>query len=166
MMSASVKRSHTFTWEDPRATARLGSEMSGLELMEKLRAGEVPPPPILVLMNARLVKVSDGRTVFAAEPAEYHFNPIGSVHGGYAATLLDSAMGSAVHTTLPAGATYTTLEIKINYVRPLSDRVGVIHCEGTAIHIGGRIATAEGRIVDEEGNLYAHGTTTCLLMRH
>src|SRR5688572_23850657 len=166
MMSATATRSHTFTWEDPRAAARIGREFSGLEMMEKLLSGEVPPPPLLVLMNARLLKVSDGRVVFEAEPAEYHFNPLGSVHGGYAATLLDSAMGCAIHTTLTTGVSYTTVEIKVNYVRPLSDRVGAIHCEGTAIHVGGRLATAEGRIVDRDGNLYAHGTTTCLLLRN
>ena len=164
MMSATATRSHTFTYEDPRAAARMGSELNGLEMMEKIMSGEMPPPPIMVLMNARPVKVSDGRAVFEAEPAEYHFNPLGRIHGGYAATLLDSAMGCAIHTTLAAGVAYTTIEIKINYIRSLSDRVGVIHCEGTAIHVGGRIATAEGRIVDRDGNLYAHGTTTCLIM--
>lgn len=165
-MSAKAKRSHTFTWEDPRAAVRVGSELNGLELMEKIVSGDVPPPPIMVLMNARLVKVSDGRAIFEAQPAEYHFNPMNHIHGGFAATLLDSAMGCAIHTTLSTGVAYTTVEIKINYVRPLSNRVGMVRCEGTAIHVGGRIATAEGRIVDQEGNLYAHGTTTCLISRY
>ena len=103
--------------------------------------------------------------VFAVEPAEYHYNPIGVVHGGVAATLLDSAMGCAVHSALPAGAGYTSLEIKVNFVRPLTAETGRVRCEAKLIHLGGRTATAEGRVVDEAGKLYAHGTTTCLIFR-
>lgn len=158
-------RSRTITWQDPMITARAAMELSGLESLEKIKSGELPPPPIMILMNGRIAKLSEGRVVFEAEPAEYHFNPIGSVHGGYAATMLDTAMACSIHSCLPAGVGYTTLEIKINYVRPLTDKVGVVRCEGTAIHIGGKVATAEGRIVDCAGNLYAHGTTTCMLMR-
>jgi uncharacterized protein (TIGR00369 family) len=146
-------------------TAREGRELSGMECLEKIMAGEFPPPPIMILMNGRFVKLSEGRVVFEAEPAEYHFNPLGSVHGGFAATLLDTAMACSIHSCLPAGVSYTTLEVKINYVRALTDKLGVVRCEGTAIHVGGKIATAEGRIVDGDGNLYAHGTTTCMLLR-
>jgi uncharacterized protein (TIGR00369 family) len=158
-------RSRTITWQDPMITASAALELSGLESLEKIKSGELPPPPIMILMNGRIVKLSEGRVVFEAQPAEYHFNPIGSVHGGYAATMLDTAMASSIHSCLPAGVGYTTLEIKINYVRALTDKVGIVHCEGTAVHVGGKVATAEGRIVDGAGNLYAHGTTTCLLMR-
>ncbi len=163
-IKSNVSRTHTITWEDPMITAREGFELSGFECLEKIVSGEFPPPPILILMNGRFAKLSEGRVVFEAEPAEYHFNPIGSVHGGFAATLLDTAMGCSIHSCLPAGVGYTTLEIKINYVRPLTDKIGIVRCEGTAIHVGARVATAEGRIVDSAGNLYAHGTTTCLLM--
>jgi uncharacterized protein (TIGR00369 family) len=165
VLERTATRSHTINWEDPMITARAAMELSGLESLEKIKSGELPPPPIMILMNGKIAKLSEGRVVFEAEPAEYHFNPIGSVHGGYAATMLDTAMACSIHSCLPAGVGYTTLEIKINYVRPMTDRVGIVHCEGTAIHVGGRVATAEGRIVDDAGNLYAHGTTTCLLIR-
>ncbi|HEX5705724.1 MAG TPA: PaaI family thioesterase, partial [Pyrinomonadaceae bacterium] len=98
-------------------------------------------------------------------PEEYHYNPIGVVHGGLAATLLDSAMGCAVHSTLPAGAGYTTLEIKVNFVRPLTTETRGVRCEARVVYVGGRTATAEGRVTDEQGKLYAHGTTTCLIFR-
>ena len=158
-------RTRTITWHDPKVSARAGLELSGLEYLQKIKSGELPMPPMMVLMNGRFAKLSEGRVVFEAEPGECHFNPIGSVHGGFAATLLDAAMGCSIHSCLPAEVGYTTLEIKINYVRPLSDKTGLVRCEGTAVHVGGKIATAEGRVVDADGNLYAHGTTTCLLMR-
>jgi uncharacterized protein (TIGR00369 family) len=109
--------------------------------------------------------VSEGRVVFSAEPAEYHYNPLGTVHGGIAATLLDSAMGCAVQSLLPAGTGYTTLEIKVNYLRPITSATGPVTCEGKIIHLGGRVATAEARLSDATGKLYAHGTTTCILLR-
>ncbi len=136
-----------------------------MEYLQKIISGEFPPPPIGVLMNFRIAELSEGHAVFTVEPAEYHYNPIGVVHGGVAATLLDSAMGCAIHSTLPAGATYTTLEIKVNYIRAMSSETGLVRGEANAIHVGGRTATAEGRIVDEQGKLYAHGTTTCIIFR-
>jgi uncharacterized protein (TIGR00369 family) len=116
-------------------------------------------------MNFRIAELSEGHAVFVVEPAEYHYNPIGVVHGGVAATLLDSAMGCAVHSTLPAGVGYTTLEIKVNYIRAMSSETGLVRCEANVIHVGDRTATAEGKIVDEKGKLYAHGTTTCIIFR-
>jgi len=112
------------------------------------------------------VEVSEGHAVFAVDPDEYHYNPIGVVHGGLAATLLDSAMGCAVHSKLPPGAGYTTLEIKVNFIRAMTGETGRVRCEAKIVHSGARTATAEGRIVDEAGKLYAHGTTTCLILRH
>ena len=158
-------RSRTISWEDPRALAKGAVGLSGLEYLQKIVAGELPPPPIGALMNFRISELSEGRAVFVVEPAEYHYNPIGVVHGGVAATLLDSAMGCAVHSTLPAGASYTTLEIKVNYIRPMSAETGLLRCEANIIHVGGRTATAEGKIVDQKGKLYAHGTTTCIIFR-
>jgi uncharacterized protein (TIGR00369 family) len=116
-------------------------------------------------MNARPVKIEKGRVLFEAEPQEYHYNPIGGIHGGFAATMLDSVMGCAIHTMLPVEVGYTTLEIKINYVRPLSGKTGKVFCEGRTLHIGGKVATAEGKITDRDGKLYAHGTTTCLILK-
>src|ERR671917_418301 len=158
-------RTRTVTWEDPRALAEAGRALSGLEYLRKIVAGELPRPPISALMNFGLVELSEGRAVFDVEPAEYHYNPIGVVHGGLAATLLDSAMGCAVHSTLPAGAGYTTLEIKVNYVRAMTAGTGRVLCEAKIAHVGARTATAEGRVVDGAGRLYAHGTTTCIIFR-
>ncbi|HEY7350402.1 MAG TPA: PaaI family thioesterase [Ktedonobacterales bacterium] len=158
-------RTRTITWEDPMPTAQIGRAMSGLDYLRAMQSGEVPPAPIAVLLGMSFVEVEEGRVVFAAQPAEYHYNPIGVVHGGLAATLLDSALGCAVHSALPAGTGYTTLEIKVNFVRPITRDTGEIRCEGKIIYQGGRIATAEGRITDAEGKLYAHGTTTCIIFR-
>ena len=163
--SGKQKRTRTISWEDPRALAEAGRGLSGLQYLQKIVAGELPRPPIGVLLNFNLTELSEGYAVFTAEPAEYHYNPIGVVHGGLAATLLDSAMGCAVHSTLPAGAGYTTLEIKVNYVRPMTVETEYVRCEAKVIHVGGRTATADGRIIDREGKLYAHGTTTCIIFR-
>jgi len=159
------KRTRTISWEDPRAMALAGRELSGLEYLQKIVAGELPRPPIGALMNFQIAELSEGRAVFTVEPAEYHYNPIGVVHGGLAATLLDSAMGCAVHSTLPAGVGYTTLEIKVNYLRAMTSETGLVRCEAQVIHVGGRTATAEGRVIDESGKLYAHATTTCMIFR-
>jgi uncharacterized protein (TIGR00369 family) len=158
-------RTLTVSWEDPRALAEAGRGLSGLEYLRKIVEGEFPRPPISALMNFGIVELSEGRAVFSVEPAEYHYNPIGVVHGGLAATLLDSAMGCAVHSKLPAGVGYTTLEIKVNFIRAMTAETGRVRCEAELIHLGGRTATAEGRITDEDGKLYAHGTTTCLIFR-
>ncbi|HVF50160.1 MAG TPA: PaaI family thioesterase [Pyrinomonadaceae bacterium] len=160
-----LERTRTVSWEDPRGLAEAGRALSGLEYLRKIVAGELPRPPISALLNFGLVELSEGYAVFDVEPAEYHYNPIGVVHGGLAATLLDSAMGCAVHSTLPAGTGYTTLEFKVNFVRAMTAETGRVRCEAKLIHLGGRTATAEGRIIDEDGKLYAHATTTCLIFR-
>ena len=159
------ERTREVTWNDPLASAAIGRELSGIEYLRKMVAGEVPRPPMAMLMGFGLAEISEGAALFTVEPAEYHYNPIGVVHGGLAATLLDSAMGCAVHSMLPARVSYTTLEIKVNYVRAIGADTGAVRCEGKVIYIGARTATAEGRIVDARGRLYAHGTTTCLIMR-
>jgi uncharacterized protein (TIGR00369 family) len=158
-------RTRTVTWEDPRPLAEAGRGVSGLEFLQRIVSGELSPPPFAALLDFDLVEVSEGHATFAVNPAEYHYNPIGVVHGGLAATLLDSAMGCAVHSMLPAGAGYTTLEIKVNFIRAMTAETGRVRCEAKIVHSGARTATAEGRIVDEAGKLYAHGTTTCLILR-
>ncbi|HUP88907.1 MAG TPA: PaaI family thioesterase [Longimicrobiales bacterium] len=158
-------RSREVRWEDPNALAATGRKLSGIEYLKKMIAGELPRPPIAELMGFTLGEVDDGKATFVAEPAEYHYNPIGVVHGGLAATLLDSAMGCAIHSTLPAGVGYTTLEIKVNYIRAMTSETGPVRCEAKVVHVGGKTATAEGRVTDAAGKLYAHGTTTCLVMR-
>jgi uncharacterized protein (TIGR00369 family) len=161
-----VGRTRTFSWEDPKALAEAARGLTGMEFLRKVVSGELPRPPISALMDFGLAELEEGRAVFTAVPAEYHYNPIGVVHGGLAATLLDSAMGCAVHSTLPAGAGYTTLEIKVNYVRALTAETGEVRCEARVIHVGGRTATAEGKVFDAAGKLYAHATTTCIIFRN
>src|SRR3712207_3889751 len=158
-------RTRTVSWEDPRALAEAARGVSGLEFLRRVASGELPRPPISAVLDFGLKELGEGWAVFTVEPAEYHYNPIGVVHGGLAATLLDSAMGCAVHSTLPAGAGYTTLEFKVNFLRPLTAETGEVRCEGRVIHVGGRTATAEGKVVDSEGKLYAHATTTYIIFR-
>ena len=150
------------------AAATLSSrarEMSGMEFIAAVRDGDLPPAPIQDLLGFDLVEASEGRTVFALAPEERHYNPIGVVHGGVAATLLDSAMGAAVHTTLPLGNAYSTLETKFNLVRAITADTGEVRAEGVVVHRGGRVATAEGRITRaSDGKLLAHGTTTSLII--
>ena len=165
MTDLQASRTRMITWEDPTAAVQKGKTISGIEYLKALQTGELPPPPIAVLMDMWITEVSEGRVVFAAEPAEYHYNPLGTVHGGFTATLLDSALGCVVQSMLPAGTGYTTVELKVNYLRPITTKTGMVYCEGKIIYVGGRIATAEGRLTDAEGKLYAHGTTTCIIFR-
>jgi len=162
-MAGSGERTRTFSWEDPMITASGMRGLTGIEAMRRMMAGDIPAPPIMHLLDFSLVDVEEGRVVFAFVPAEFHYNPIGSVHGGIFATLLDSAMGCAVHTVLPAGTGYTTLEFKVNMTRPLTATTGEVRCEGAVINRGRQTAVAEARIVDKAGKIYAHSTTTCLL---
>ena len=160
-----TSRTRTITWEDPTAAIQTGKTISGIAFLKALQSGELPQPPFAVLLGIAISEVSEGRVVFTAEPSEYHYNPLGTVHGGVRATLLDSAVGCAVQSMLPAGTNYTTLEIKVNYLRPVTASTGTIYAEGKILHVGGRIATADGRLTDAEGKLYAHATTTCIILR-
>lgn len=136
---------------------------SGLDFLQGMIAGRHPNPPMSRTVGFHLVDVSRGRAVFEGVPRHEHYNPIGTVHGGFAATLLDSALGCAVHTTLPVGKRYTTAELKINMVRPLTDQVPLVRAIGEVIHVGSRMATADARLVGADRKLYAHGSTTCFL---
>jgi uncharacterized protein (TIGR00369 family) len=136
---------------------------SGLELLQGLIAGRIPRPPINDTLNFYLIEVERGRAVFQGTPKPEFFNPIGSIHGGWTATLLDSCMACAVHTTVPKGQGYTTVEFKLNLVRPIMPDTGPLRAEGKVINAGRTIATSEGRLVDANGKLYAHGTETCLI---
>ena len=137
--------------------------LSGLEYMRMLAAGELEPSGMAALMGFRLLEVSEGHAVFAIQPDERHYNGLGIAHGGLAATLLDSATGCAINTMMPPGRIFTTLEMKINFVRPLRRETGEVLCEAHVINLGSRTGTADGRIVDRQGKLYAHGTATCML---
>lgn len=139
--------------------------MDALPLFQEMLAGNLPAPPIAQQLGFWMSEVEHGRVVFEYQPVAVHFNPLGSIHGGIAATLLDSVMGCAIHSTLKAGSGFTTLEIKVNYIRAMTDKTGIVRAEGKVINVGSRIATSEGRIVDAGGKLLAHGTTTCLILQ-
>jgi len=137
--------------------------LTGLQQMQAMLDGKLPYPHIADTLDFSLVEVGEGRAVFQGLPQLKHYNPLGTVHGGWFATLLDSAVGCAVHSSLPAGKGYTTLELKINIVRALTDKVPLVRAEGRVVHGGNQVATAEGRLVGPDGKLYAHATTTCLV---
>jgi uncharacterized protein (TIGR00369 family) len=158
------ERSRTFSWEDPLAVLGRTSGLSGLEAIRLMSDGELPQPPIAEALGFRLVEAEPGIAVFECEPAEYHYNVIGTVHAGLAMTLLDSAMGCAFVTTLEAGVGWTTLELKANFTRALTARTGLVRCVGRVIHPGRRVATTEARLEDSAGRLYAHGTSTILVL--
>ena len=155
----------TVTWEDPSPVRILGATRSGLDLWRAIAAGDLAPPPIARLLGFdHIEEVEEGRIVFLMDPAEEHLNPLGTIHGGVLTTLLDSAMGCAVHTTLAAGALYTTLELKVNFLRPAFPGGGTLRAEGRVVHGGSTVALAEAQITDAQtGKLVAHGTSTCLI---
>jgi len=159
-----MDRSLTVTWSDPFAAFEEGKKLAPIEHLRAIRDGRIPDPPIARLLGMRLVKVEPGEAAFELTPAEHHYNPIGVVHGGVAFTLLDSAMGCTVQTLLQPGKGYTTLEIKANLVRAITLKTGPVRATAKIVHMGKQTATAQGRIEDAEGKLYAHGTTTCLIL--
>ncbi|HWM44252.1 MAG TPA: PaaI family thioesterase [Burkholderiales bacterium] len=159
-----MKRTLEVSWDDPMALAEAARAMAGIEFLRAMRDGKLPHPPICALLSYRLVEVEAGHAVFEATPGEQHYNPIGVVHGGLAMTLLDSAMGCAVQTQMPHGGGYTTLEAKTNLVRAVTSSTGVLRAIGKVLHLGKRVATAEARLEDREGKLYAHATTTCIVL--
>ena len=139
------------------------TKRSGLEVFEAIFSGELPSPPIGETLDYIPVHMEYGIAVFQGRPQRRHYNPLGTVHGGWFCTLLDSAVACAIHTTLPAGKAYTTLELKVNMVRALTDATPLVRAEGKIVHVGHQTATAEGRIIGPDGKLYAHATTTCLI---
>jgi uncharacterized protein (TIGR00369 family) len=139
--------------------------MAGLDYMRAIQRGELPPPPIAVVMNFEIAELEEGRAVFIGRPGEEHYNPIGVVHGGYASTILDSALGCAVHTTLPAGVGYTSQTLEVKYLRAIDRDTGAVRSEAEVIHRGRKTATSEARLTSlETGKLLATGTSTCLLL--
>jgi uncharacterized protein (TIGR00369 family) len=165
MEASAITRDRTVSWHDPAVSARRGLELDGLSYMQELVRGDVPQPPMARLLGFELVEVAEGRGVFECDPGEHHYNPMNTVHGGLALTMLDSATGVAVHTTLVQGQLYSTLETKVNLVRGITSGTGRIVAEARVLHRGGTTATAEGtlRAIDS-GKLLAHGTSTCLIL--
>ena len=157
-------RALSVAWDDPQALAEAARRMPGLEFLRAIRDGRLPAPPIARLIGFDLVEVDEGHVVFEVLPGEQHYNPIGVVHGGLAMTVLDSAMGCAVQSRTPAGTGYTTLEAKTNLVRAITSKSGKLRAIGKLVHLGKRVATAEARLVDAEGKLYAHASTTCMVL--
>jgi uncharacterized protein (TIGR00369 family) len=164
---ASSERTLTVHWQDPLLGPRLAAQrgLTGLQFLRAIIAGTIPPPPIAQLMGFELVSADEGHAVFAVTPGEQHYNPMGVVHGGLAATLLDSAIGCALQTKAPPGSFFTTIEIKVNYVRPLTATTGRVFGEATALHAGRQTALAEARVIDANGKLFAHATSSCLLIQ-
>ena len=165
MTAEPVARERSYTWTDPAETAAATRDVDGLTFLRSLAAGAIPAAPIATTLGMTLEEVEEGRVVFGLEPAEFHYNPIGSVHGGVYATLLDSACGCAVHSALPAGARYTSLDLSVKFLRGLAVGTGPVRCEGTLVHLGRSTALAEARLTDAAGRLYAHATSSCLVLR-
>ena len=162
--SSSV-RTRSFSWTDPTIALAAMRTQNGLSYLKEAMAGIHPPPPMAHLMNLRLLEVERGRVVFGTTPEEYHYNPLGVVHGGLAATLLDSAMGCCVHTCLEAGDRYTTLELKVNYLKALTLETGPVRGIATLVSISRTVALVDARLVDAADALYAHATSICLIKR-
>lgn len=157
------RRQRTFQWQDPMAAFAKGAKLPGIDYLKAMLAEEIPPPPVAEMLDIGLHSIAPGHVVFQAQAAEYYYNPGGAVHGGVITTLLDSAMGCAVLTHLDAGVGYGTVQLNIHMVRPVTVEVGTIRAEGSTLHVGRSIATCDARLVDLEGKLYAHGTSTCAI---
>jgi uncharacterized protein (TIGR00369 family) len=158
-------RERTHTWSDPLRSLGEAAGMSGMELFAAMSEGRIAPPPILSTVGIDGFEFAEGRVVFHLTPAEFHYNPLGTVHGGIFAALLDSACGCSVHTRLPAGTLYTSLDLSLKFLRPVTVATGPITAEGSVTHLGRRTALAEARIVDRAGKLYATATSSCLILR-
>ncbi|WP_431876153.1 PaaI family thioesterase [Amycolatopsis sacchari] len=164
-MADDAVRQKTITWEDPLAAAARGRELPGLEYLTEIAEGRIPGAPIAAHLGMRLVKVADGEVIFTAVPDESLYNPIGLIHGGVAATLLDSAIGCAVHTKLAAGVLYSSIELKVNYLKAIHPSAGELRASGRVVKVGSRVAFGEAELRDEQGNLLATGSGTCLVTR-
>lgn len=162
---SSSKRRRTIEWDDPAGLAEKAATVSGLEYLRGMKEGTIANPPICLLVGFAVVEVEEGRVVFELDPGEHLYNPFSVLHGGVTSGLLDAATGSAVHSTLPPGVGFTSIEIKVNFVRPITKETGPVRCEARIVHTGGTIAVAEGRVIDRENQLYALGLSTCMIFR-
>ncbi|WP_422733663.1 PaaI family thioesterase [Micromonospora sp. WMMD558] len=162
-MTQTQDRSRTFSWSDPGINAAQLGRRSGLDLLRAMIAGELAAPPIMHLVDMARMEAEEGWVAVELVPQEFHYNPLGTVHGGVISTLLDTAAGCAVHTTLPAGVGYTSLDLNVKFLRPVTVDSGTLRCEGTVLQRGRRTALAEARLTDTRGRLIAHATSTCLL---
>ncbi|WP_199742989.1 PaaI family thioesterase [Nocardia stercoris] len=156
-------RLRSYAWDDPTIAANAAATMSGLEFLRSVAEGAVPPPPLMKTLDVRLESVEAGTVVFGFTPAEYHYNPIGSVHGGVSSSLLDSAAGCAVHSRLPLGTAYTSIDLSVRFLAPIRVDTGPVQCTGTVRHLGSRVALAEAALTSRSGKLLATATSSCLL---
>jgi len=159
------QRRRSYEWQDPAVSAAVAPTMAGIDFFRALLDGALPIPPIAATLGFTMVAADPGRVVFEFTPAEFHYNPIGSVHGGVDATMCDSACGCAVHSMLPKGAYYTSQDLSVKFLRPAAASTGTLQCEGTVLHLGSRTALAQARLTDDQGKLYAHATSSCLIFR-
>lgn len=160
-----MTRERVVRWEDPTASAAVARGLSGIEAMRAYIAGDIPPPPIAMLMGFRLVEAGDGSAAFEGTPGEEHYNPLGTVHGGYAMALFDSALGCSIHTRLPAGVGYTTTDVQVRLIRGLTKETGLVRCEASVVHVGRSTAIAEARLYDRERRVLGFATTGCAVLR-
>jgi uncharacterized protein (TIGR00369 family) len=160
-----VSSVRSYEWYDPQPIADAARRLDGLSFLRAMADGTLPPPPIVSTMGLTLLEVDAGRVVFSIEPGGFHYNPIGSVHGGVYATILDSATGCAVHTTLPAGVAYTSLDLSVKFLRAATTDSGTLRCEGTVVQAGRRTALATAHLTGPGGRLYATATSSCLIIR-
>ena len=160
----STQRSHTITWGDPFAGPGIARTMSGIEYLRAMSLGVAPAPPIASLIALAFESIDLGRVVMLGRPAEYHYNPLGIIHGGFASTLLDSALGLVTLSILPKGMMFTTLDLHVNFARPIHVDTGEMRCTGEVVHGGKRVVTSFGRLEDKNGKLYAHANATCMVL--
>ncbi|NMO56273.1 PaaI family thioesterase [Actinoplanes sp. TBRC 11911] len=158
-----LQRTRTFSWTDPAQQAAAIGTLSGLDLLQAMSRGDVPPPPVINMLGAGALTASEGSVTIELDPQEFHYNPLGTVHGGVIATLLDTAAACSVHSTLPPGTGYTSLDLNVKFLRPVTLSSGHLTCTGTVLQRGRRTALAEARLTDAQGKLTAHATSTCLL---
>lgn len=158
-----MNRTWTATWDDPASGIAAARRLNGAEYLRAIVRGDAPAPPFARLLGFELESVEEGKVTFVLEPGERHYNPFGVMHGGVAASLFDSALGCAVQSVLPAAKTAPTMELHINYIRPITVVTGRVRCSGEIVHVGKRSAVAEGRLVDNDGKLYAHATGTFII---
>ena len=162
---STLQRTRSFSWDDPATLAATARPLSGVEFIAGIADRTLPSPPFARMLDLEITEVQPGRVVFAMKPAEWMYNPMGVVHGGLAATILDSCMGCAVHTTLDVGFAFTTADLQVRYIRPMTAATGRVLAEGHVVHRGRRVATAEGRLLVESGQtLLAHATTGCIIL--
>lgn len=159
-----MNRTRTVTWRDPSLGVTAATTLTGIEYLRAMARGDVPPPPLALILGFFLDEIEKGRVTITVVPQEFHYNPLGAAHGGLAATVFDSALGCAVQSLLPPAYAAPTLQLQTNFIRPITISAGKLTCLGEVIHLGKRSATAEGRLTDASGKLYAHATGTFMIV--